>query len=159
VIHLTFDLAEVMAGFERAHGNLGRNIPLALELSADLVAAEAKLTHDYIDRSHNLTDSIARDDVTGNYESGNLEIIVAAGEPYGLPLEVGAKPHRIEPRFRRALRWPVEGGFVFAKGVNHPGIRAREFLGKALDAKLPDITRTFEDATELSFAQAGFEVG
>lgn len=47
-------------------------------------------------------------------------------------LEEGTKSHKIKPRKKgklKALRISGGGRFYFAKGVNHPGIRATYFMG------------------------------
>jgi hypothetical protein len=56
------------------------------------------------------------------------------GEPYGLFMEVGTRPHVIRPRNPGGwLRW-FEGGKVrFAKVVHHPGTRAQPHLRPALE--------------------------
>ena len=49
----------------------------------------------------------------------------------------GARPHKIMPKNRKALRWTKGGAFAFAKSVQHPGYRGDDFIGRAAD-------RTFE---------------
>ncbi len=159
MLHIEVDVEAVVKAVDRARDNLARNVPLALQLSADLVAGQAKTVHDYTDRSGMLTNSIAPDMVEGTFEGGNLSVVVAAGAAYGLFVEKGTRPHTIKPRYRRMLRWPAEGGFVFARKVRHPGTEPRHFLANALEAKVRDIDEAMQDATMLSFAQAGFEVG
>ncbi|MFI0827300.1 hypothetical protein ACH4Q7_22910 [Streptomyces roseolus] len=44
----------------------------------------------------------------------------------------GTRPHIIRPRRRKALRFEVRGREVFAAYVRHPGTRANDFLGRAL---------------------------
>lgn len=52
--------------------------------------------------------------------------------PHALFVHWGTKPHKIRPRRKKALRWPSGGaGFVFARGVNHPGYRGDPWLTRA----------------------------
>ncbi|WP_188188050.1 hypothetical protein [Nonomuraea sp. SYSU D8015] len=57
------------------------------------------------------------------------------GEPLGLFLEVGTRPHVIRPKNPRGwLRWVGADGRVhFAKKVNHPGTSAQPYLRPALE--------------------------
>ena len=157
MLHAELDIKGIVAAVAKANGRLAVNIPHALSLCADLVAVESKTTHEYTDRSGVLTNSIMADEVMGSF-GADLSVAVGAGAPYGTSIEFGAKPHKIKPKFRKALRWPVEGGFAFAGEVNHPGNRAYSFLSNALQKQLPEIGGVMEDATILSFAQAGFGV-
>lgn len=158
MLHFEVDVESVVKAVERARENLARNIPTALAMSADLVAVQAKTVHEYTDRSNTLTPSIAPDSIEGTFDGGNLSVVVAAGAAYGLFVEKGTRPHTIRPRHRKALRWPAEGGFVFARKVRHPGTKAMNFLANALDAKVAEIDEAMQDATALSFAQAGFDI-
>ena len=152
------DVEGIVAAFKKAEKRLGENIPVALSLGANLVVNQAKEVHDYQDRDGELTKSIMADEVEGTFEQGNLQVVVSAGAPYALFVEEGTRPHKIRPRFKKALRWPIEGGFAFAQEVNHPGTDATNFLANAGEAKLPAMAEVIEDAATLSFLQAGFEV-
>lgn len=147
---------EVAAALRRAEDLADEYLRAAMELAVDMVAARARAEHDYIDRTSTLTSSIQGEPPTGSFREGSLEGLVAAGAPYAAAIEEGARPHKIVPRHRRVLRWPVEGGFRFADSVNHPGNRAYRFLGNAIERSMPDITREFEAAVDLALADAGF---
>ncbi len=157
-LKIELDVDGIVDAFKKAEKRLTVNIPVGLKLSADLVAAEAKEHHDYEDRTGVLTNSIMADEVEGTFEEGNLQVVVSAGAPYALFVEEGTRPHKIRPRFRKALRFPIEGGFAFAQEVNHPGTEPTEFLANAGLAKIPQMEQVIEDAAALSFLQAGFEV-
>jgi hypothetical protein len=51
--------------------------------------------------------------------------------PHALFVHWGTRPHRIESRERKALRWAGPAGFRFARGVNHPGYRGDPWLRRA----------------------------
>jgi len=152
------DVSGAVAALRVAGSNLGKYVPMALELGGDLVAIEAKQNHGYQDRTGLLTNSIGRDEVQGSFDGQDLQCTVSAGAPHAVFVELGTRPHKIKPKYRRALRWPVEGGFAFAKSVDHPGTQPVHFIQKAVEAKFLEVQQVLQDAVELSFAQAGFEV-
>lgn len=60
---------------------------------------------------------------------------VEAYAPYALYVHEGTKPHVIEAKNVKVLRFPSSGGMVtFAQKVNHPGTQGRPFLTEALTA-------------------------
>lgn len=156
-LKLEFDVSELKEAFKDAERKLGPRIKTALQLAADLVAKEAKTNHDYTDRTGELTNSIMADDVQGSFASG-MSATVSAGAEHGVFMEFGTKAHIIRPKNQKALRWPVSGGFAFAKEVKHPGTKATNFLSNALEAKLDIIEDILEDATADAFEDAGFTV-
>ncbi len=54
--------------------------------------------------------------------------------PHAHAIESGARPHVIEARRRKALRFMSGGKFVFRRKVNHPGNRPFKFLYRATNA-------------------------
>jgi hypothetical protein len=64
---------------------------------------------------------------------GNLVKVTSNGRvaPYNLAIEHGTKPHRIEARRGRALRFVWHGTVTFRRGVNHPGTKPYYFLRAA----------------------------
>ena len=48
-------------------------------------------------------------------------------------LEKGTKAHDIRPRNKKYLRFWAGGGWVFSKGVKHPGTKPTRFLSRARD--------------------------
>lgn len=155
MIRMELEVDDVVKALGRVRSRINANVPDALDLGADLVAAEARNNHDYEDQTGELTNSIQSDGVTGSLLSGNLEAHVAAGAPHAAPIEFGSKRHTFGPRHRKKLRWEIEGGFAFADEVDHPGNKPYRYLGNALDAKFPDIVQAVEDAVDLSFAEVG----
>ncbi|GAA3172480.1 hypothetical protein [Nonomuraea roseoviolacea] len=74
-------------------------------------------------------------DPLGQYRDISSPARTRQGEPLGLFLEVGTRPHVIRPRNPNGwLRWVGSDGKVhFAKKVNHPGTRAQPHLRPALE--------------------------
>lgn len=158
MLQFDVDVEGVVAALKVAGQNLGKYVPMALEMGGDLVAVEAKQNHAYTDRTGELTNSIVRDEVQGSFDGQDLRCTVSAGAPHATFVELGTKPHKIRPKYRKALRWPVEGGFAFARSVDHPGTQPTFFLRRAVEVKFLEVQQFIADATELSFAEAGFEV-
>lgn len=62
--------------------------------------------------------------------------------PHALWVVFGARPHKIEPKKKTALRWVSGSSFVFAKFVNHPGYRGDDYMTRAADEavrRMPEI--------------------
>lgn len=77
--------------------------------------------------------SIFKRRVDGGWEVGHDSQVA----PYARFVHDGARPHVIEPDKRKALRWPVPGGFAFAKKVHHPGYKGDAWLRRAANQALP----------------------
>lgn len=101
-----------------------------LELTCESIAARAKQTRTYVDRTGALRNSTMSDGVTGT--AGNLVGIVSfaatskAGRQYGVDLEFGTRR-----------------------------IKERRFVRDAIDAENGDL---LEGAMKAAFRDAGFEV-
>lgn len=142
--------------FAQAGKNLERNVATALKMAGSMATAHAKATDLFKDRSGTLRNSIAFEGPTGTFAGGDMVVTVSAGAPHGLWVEKGTRAHDIKPKYRQALRWPVQGGFGFAKIVRHPGTTPRPFLDEALKATEPKLREDLiPKAVELSFVQAG----
>jgi hypothetical protein len=81
--------------------------------------------------------SIFKVRVTGGWEIGHDSQVA----PYARFVHDGTRPHIIRPRARRVLRWPVPGGFAFAKAVDHPGYKGDAWLRRAAREALPIFER------------------
>jgi hypothetical protein len=49
-------------------------------------------------------------------------------------LEHGTRPHRIQPRRARVLRFSVGGHTIFRRSVRHPGTKPTRFLSQATES-------------------------
>jgi hypothetical protein len=153
-LHSLESLARVFKGVEET---LERNLKHAVWQAAQNAADEARANHDYKDRTGLLTNSIEAVGPTGSVLGNDLSATVSAGAAYAQYVEKGTRPHRIEPRYKRSLRFPVAGGFAFAGGVDHPGTKATNFLHNAVQKVLPHFAdELVPKAVELAFIQAGF---
>lgn len=50
--------------------------------------------------------------------------------PHVLFVHWGTRPHKIKPKNKKMLRFPVGGKFAFAREVNHPGYRGDPWLAE-----------------------------
>lgn len=57
---------------------------------------------------------------------------IESSHPATMYVIKGTRPHVIRPRYRKALKFRVQGRTVFARVVHHPGTKANDFLTKAL---------------------------
>nr|DAZ15036.1 MAG TPA: Minor capsid protein [Caudoviricetes sp.] len=71
------------------------------------------------------------------------------GTKVAVYLHEGTKPHDIRPRMKKVLRFPVQGGFAFARRVHHPGTPKDQFLYDAAEKISPDIQRRFDRAIDV----------
>lgn len=79
------------------------------------------------------------------------KITVGPDTPYADYVEFGTKPHVIKPKKPGGvLRFQVNGQWVYAKVVNHPGTKAQPFVRPAFDA--------WVDALGENVAKANVEV-
>ncbi len=64
-----------------------------------------------------------------------MEAIIMTTAGYGLYVDLPTRPHIIQARTRKYLRWfGADGRPRFAKQVRHPGTRGAYFRRRALDA-------------------------
>ncbi len=84
--------------------------------------------------------SIFKGRITGGWEVGHDSRVA----PYARFVHDGSRPHVILPKDKRTLRWPVPGGFAFAKRVNHPGYSGDAWLRRAATQALPIFERALD---------------
>lgn len=97
---------------------LGMSIGSDLESKARSNASWTDRTGDTRRKIHGGADKI----------SNGTTVYLAHGSIVGLFMEEGTAPHVIRPVNKKALRFTSGGNEVFAKKVNHPGIKARPIV-------------------------------
>ncbi len=70
---------------------------------------------------------------------GNVLIITIVD--YAFYVEFGTPPHLIKPKDKKALKFKVGGGEVFAKVVRHPGTRPNPFIRNTIRNKIGKIVQ------------------
>jgi len=63
---------------------------------------------------------------------GPIHYVIGTPVEYAPYIEFGTRPHIIEPRRAKALRFIVHHEIVFARRVQHPGTKPRRFFARAL---------------------------
>jgi len=77
---------------------------------------------------------------------GDLEAVAGTNVDYAPHIEFGTKPHIIEPKRKKVLRFFIGGKAVFSKKVRHPGTRASSFLRWAAERQNPLFVKRMTDA-------------
>lgn len=132
MISFDLDATTFDAALSRLEGALNRHVQAGLGATLEAIAARAKQTTTFVDRTSALRNSIRSEGVTGSYTSDDLEGSIGfaarspAGYPYGVALEYGTRH-----------------------------IRERRFVRDAIDAELGGF---LEDGLRRAFEAAGFEV-
>lgn len=73
-------------------------------------------------------------------------------------LESGTRPHVITPRRKDALRFvPAGGGVAFARSVNHPGTKPRNYLAAEVAASDAPLTAAVERAADAAASASGLD--
>lgn len=126
-----------------------KNAKIALKGSLVAMANEAKTLAPK--RTGILANSIRAGEVTGSLASGDLGGTLSATAPGAEAQEFGsglygerAAKYPIRPKNKKALRWALGGsivsngaaGFAFSRGVMHPGVPAKRYLQRGVEAKL-----------------------
>jgi hypothetical protein len=117
---------------------LNKHVQLGLEATLEAIAARAKQTTTFVDRTGLLRNSIRAEGVTGTYLAGDIEGTVSFG----------------------AMSTPRRGGRGFPYGLaqeygTRTGVREKRFMRDAIDAELGGF---LEDGLRAAFQAAGFEV-
>lgn len=108
---------------------LGQNIGSNLEKQARSNASWTDRTGDTRRKIHGGADKTAN----------GTTVYLAHGSIVGLFMEEGTAPHVIRPVNKKALRFTSGGNEVFAKKVNHPGIKARPVVEPTAQSNMPNI--------------------
>ena len=134
-LKINVDADKLVRAFEGAPDKTREKLREVVKSTARNIQARASREHRYTSRSGTLE----REGTA--YRADGLRATVfldSTAVPYGKYLHEGTQAHVIEPRNRRALRWPVDGeGFAFAKRVQVSGIKPDPFLYNAADVEAP----------------------
>lgn len=126
--------SDFLAGARQA---LGQSVALALR--------HARETTAFRDRTGELRRSIVR----GQKSTWNH--FIKAGAKHALFVEEDTKPHRIEVKRRRSLRFVQSGEIRFRRFVNHPGTKGTHFMAKAGEVGERALMDMLERAVDRAF--------
>lgn len=157
-----------------------RNNWYAMERATGLVQEQARAKHKFRTISGNAEASIETDVIQNEDGTEGFVEINPAISAYPIFLHEGTglygpkgKAFDIFPKNKKMLRFLTspgtakfrfapygrfhEGGFTFAFGVTNPGIKGDPFVYNALEAKTKDMEKVFQDYTDKTIKEAGFE--
>jgi len=125
VIEVKVDTSAFVRWLRRANEQVRIAAKQTLGQGVALGVAHAKATTKFKDRTTALRKSIGRE------PRGEWGWRLVAGAPHARFVESGTKPHVIEARRARALRFVWHGELRFARRVNHPGTKPTHFMRDA----------------------------
>lgn len=135
-------LQDVINKFGQMPGMLRDDMEVAVKISIRDIRERSLSEHDWISR----TGMTEREGVKSSLDG--LIGVVELATPNAIGLHQGRPAHIIKPRNKMVLRFPVNGEFVFAKKINHPGNKADPFLFRAAEKEEPVILSRFESTVE-----------
>lgn len=142
--HISVDGADVVASrMDSINSNLKKRMEEAMAISVRDIQERARSTHRFTTRTGEAERSIEAE-VTGSGTS--LQGTVGTTRLITIYLHQGMRPHDIEPRSKKVLRWTSGGKFVFAKRAHNPGIKKDPFIFNAADAEADNIRARFDAA-------------
>lgn len=154
---IEIDAQRFVKDVRRFEDSLDGQLRTAMEIVSDEIVNDAKSHAPH--KTGVLEASIQKTATTGSFNAGTLAGHVGAGAPYAEYVEEGTRPHTIAPKHRNYLRWPINGGYRFARKVRHPGTKAHPFMGPAIESLVTGggkLVRIFDSAVQLAARKAGF---
>lgn len=145
MIDIHFDATAFVAWLREAGRQAEANARQTLGQGVALALAHAKATQSFHDRTGELRRSITRG------QKSTWIHFLKASAPHAAYVEYGTKPHRIEAKNRRALRFVQHGEIRFRRGVNHPGTKPRHFMDDAATVGARFLDWRMEDAIARAF--------
>jgi hypothetical protein len=137
-------------GMHRAAQDLANRIDDGLrrgfEASLERIAARAKQTHTFVDRTGNLRNSIQSDGVTGGNGAPLVGVVSFAAVSE-------RRPRTKRGKSRRSIGGGEPYGLFLELGTSH--IRERRFIRDAIDAEDGSL---LESSLRATFVNSGFEV-
>lgn len=125
-------------------------IPEAMEQSAIRQMSQIAYGAAFRDASsHNRTGALVRSLYNRAIPRGREVGHDPQVSPHAIYVLFGTRPHKIMPKDKKALRWVgAGGGFMFAKGVNHPGYIGDNYLYRAADDAIRQFNQIINTATQ-----------
>lgn len=139
-------LDEFKRDLGRAADKFDPFIEQALRISVNTLQSKAQAN---LYPGHGVVTGALRRSIYTLVEKRPLSGTVGVGEKYGIFVELGTKPHVITPKRGRMLRFKINGQYVYARRVNHPGTKGLYFMKEGLEASLPTIDRAFNDSMKI----------
>lgn len=152
-ISVNIQAGRLLEAFARAPQAVRDHLRIAVKSSTVDVQRESRRTHHFSTKTGMLERAVTvefPDEMTGRV------FLNPAIAGYANAIHDGSRPHPIDPKRRKLLRWATPGGgFAFARHVEHPGTKADPFLYVALDARRDAIQTKIDKATNAAILEAG----
>lgn len=134
-------LADIVPDAERFDRQIGTAMAYAVSHTVTVITAKMRNEHRWKDVT-----GATRKTIQGTYLATKLGATghIRAGAN-AILLNDGTRPHRIEARNGKALRFTSGGQTIFRRGVNHPGTAPDPFLTAAEDAAADELFDTFDE--------------
>lgn len=145
MIEIHIRTGDMRAWWARALGEFQINARQALGQAAALAVHSAKTSSRYKSRTGELARSIHRAPM------GAWAWKISADAPHAAYVEFGTRPHRIDARRAKALRFVQHGRVVFRRSVQHPGTQPTHFLWRSVDAAGDELEDLLVRAMRRSF--------
>jgi hypothetical protein len=137
-----------VGGFVKWFKNAGQKLKvqtrLAVGRTAEAAATYARLSRLYKNHTYGLRSSIRT-------TKGDTEASASANAKYAHWVESGTRPHAIEPRRKKVLRFERNGEVFFRTRVFHPGTDPRPFMRTAQEQATPLFSRLVTAAATEAF--------
>lgn len=140
-ISLAVNTDALVRAFEAAPEKTRQVVRQQVKMAVRDIREEARDNHRFITRTGEAEKSIQS-------EANDAEGRVYLASAVAVYQHEGTRAHDIVPRNKTALRFPAGKQFVFAKRVQHPGIKADPYLYDAADKMTPTIISRFNAALD-----------
>ena len=140
MISVHIDAREFYRWLHNARDQLRVNAKQTFGQGVALGVAHARATTKFKDQTGALRKSIDR------VPHGEWGWKLRATAPHAVFVEKGTKPHRIEARNARALRYVQHGQIRFSRSVQHPGTKPTHFLDDAATVVTQFLDHRMEEA-------------
>lgn len=125
---ITVDISAIRKAHKRLLAETNTAIARAAVSAGEFAVNHVKAHPTFRPRTHNLQNST---DWRVVRIRGGRVIRIRNSAKYAHAIDLGARPHKIRARRRKALRFVVGGRVLFRRSVNHPGNRPYRFLYRA----------------------------
>lgn len=123
-------LKEIQKTFKKLDSNLANDVlESVIERSQDKALNLAK--------KHTVTGEM-ENSIFSKFYPNTKSGFIGASAPHAIFVHFGTRPHSIEPKDKKVLRF-VSGGFVFSKKVQHPGYGGDPFIINAINDTFKDL--------------------
>lgn len=143
---------ELQRAIKKYPGLTERNLEKGIKKTMLEVQRQARSKHRFKSKTHNLERSVSYH-MPGKLK-GEIYLDTKLAK-YGAYVHEGTRSYHIRPKQKRALRWVYGSGYSYAKGVEHPGLKADPFLYDAAKDKDDVFRSNISEAIEQSIKEAG----